>query len=82
MASLLGYMPTSLHNTTLYEIVSDDDKVKPTFGSLHYALKCHLLILHHAQIPLYNTLNMSGSVDTNGEQQVQPHSFKPHSFKL
>jgi len=48
MASLLGYMPTSLHNTTLYEIVSDDDK-----------------------IPLYNTLNMSGSVDTNGEQQLK-----------
>ena len=27
MASLLGYMPTSLHNTTLYEIVADNDKV-------------------------------------------------------
>ena len=48
MASLLGYMPTSLHNTTLYEIVSDNDK-----------------------IPLYNTLNMSASVDTCEQQQVQ-----------
>jgi len=48
MASLLGYMPTSLHNTTLYEIVADNDK-----------------------IPLYNTLNMSGSVDTNGDQQLK-----------
>ena len=48
MASLLGYMPTSLHNTTLYEIVSDNDK-----------------------IPLYNTLNMSASVDTCGQQQVK-----------
>ena len=47
MASLLGYMPTSLHNTTLYEIVSDNDK-----------------------IPLYNTLNMSASVDTCEQQQV------------
>lgn len=48
MASLLGYMPTSLHNTTLYEIVSDNDK-----------------------IPLYNTLNMSASVDTCGSQQLK-----------
>ena len=48
MASLLGYIPTSLHNTTLYEIVSDNDK-----------------------IPLYNTLNMSASVDTCGQQQVK-----------
>ena len=48
MASLLGYMPTALHNTTLYEIVSDNDK-----------------------IPLYNTLNMSATVDTSGQQQVK-----------
>ena len=54
MASLLGYMPTSLHNTTLYEIVSDNDK-----------------------IPLYNTLNMSASVDTCGSQQVRL-SMKPY----
>ena len=48
MASLLGYMPTSLQNTTLYEIVADNDK-----------------------IPLYNTLNMSSSLDTNGDQQLK-----------
>ena len=28
LASLLGYLPSSLHNTTLYEIVADGDKIQ------------------------------------------------------
>ena len=34
MASLLGYMPSSLHNTTLYEIVGDGDKI-PLYNTLN-----------------------------------------------
>ena len=84
MASLLGYMPTSLHNTTLYEIVADNDKVIFIINHNHYLLRpphhnidhnheqqtCNHYNPHNFQIPLYNTLNMSGSVDTNGDQQV------------
>ena len=85
MASLLGYMPTSLHNTTLYEIVADNDKVifiidhnndlppgLPHHNNdhKHEQQTCIHYNPHNFQIPLYNTLNMSGSVDTNGDQQV------------
>ena len=84
MASLLGYMPTSLHNTTLYEIVADNDKVILIINHNHYFPRlphhnndhkheqqtCNHYNPHNFQIPLYNTLNMSGSVDTNGDQQV------------
>ena len=34
LASLLGYLPSSLHNTTLYEIVSDSDKI-PLYNTLN-----------------------------------------------
>ena len=34
MASLLGYLPASLHNTTLYEIVADSDKI-PLYNHLN-----------------------------------------------
>ena len=63
IASLLGCMPTALHNTTLYEIVSDDNKS-----------------------PLYHMLNMSATIDTNGQQQlkllVQPNPLLHLCCKL
>ncbi len=34
LASLLGYLPASLHNTTLYEIVGDADKI-PLYNHLN-----------------------------------------------
>ena len=34
LASLLGYLPSSLHNTTLYEIVADGDKI-PLYNTLN-----------------------------------------------
>jgi PAS domain-containing protein len=34
LASLLGYLPASLHNTTLYEIVGDSDKI-PLYNHLN-----------------------------------------------
>merc|ERR1719400_1925424 len=34
LASLLGYLPSSLHNTTLYEIVADGDKI-PLYNPLN-----------------------------------------------
>ena len=34
LASLLGYLPSSLHNTTLYEIVADTDKI-PLYNTLN-----------------------------------------------
>ena len=34
LASLLGYLPSSLHNTTLYEIVADSDKI-PLYNTLN-----------------------------------------------
>ena len=34
LASLLGYLPSSLHNTTLYEMVSDSDKI-PLYNTLN-----------------------------------------------
>ena len=34
LASLLGYLPASLHNTTLYEIVGDSDKI-PLYNQLN-----------------------------------------------
>ena len=33
LASLLGYLPSSLHNTTLYEMVADSDKI-PLYNTL------------------------------------------------
>ena len=39
-----------------------------------------LTLMHHFQIPLYNTLNMSGSVDTNGDQQVSNRNLTFHHF--
>ena len=34
LASLLGYLPSSLHNTTLYEMVADTDKI-PLYNTLN-----------------------------------------------
>lgn len=34
LASLLGYLPSSLHNTTLYEMVADSDKI-PLYNTLN-----------------------------------------------
>ena len=34
LASLLGYLPSSLHNTTLYEMVADGDKI-PLYNTLN-----------------------------------------------
>lgn len=34
LASLLGYLPASLHNTTIYEIVADGDKI-PLYNTLN-----------------------------------------------
>ena len=47
LASLLGYLSSSLHNSTLYELVADGDK-----------------------IPLYNTLNISPTLNTSEDHQV------------
>ena len=51
MASLLGYMPTSLHNTTLYEIVADNDKVFSSYFIIilhhHTSSSYFIIILHH-----------------------------------
>ena len=45
MASLLGYMPTSLHNTTLYEIVADNDKVIYTIVCVNQIIVIIILLL-------------------------------------
>ena len=34
LSSLVGYLPASLHNTTLYEIVADSDKI-PLYNTLN-----------------------------------------------
>ena len=34
LASLLGFLPSSLHNTTLYEMVADSDKI-PLYNTLN-----------------------------------------------
>lgn len=39
LSSLLGYMPSSLHNTTLYEILGDGDKI-PLYNHLNMSNTC------------------------------------------
>lgn len=49
LASLLGYLPSSLHNTTLYEIVADGDKI-PLYNTLNVSHNSESSDQHQVQI--------------------------------
>ena len=56
LASLLGYLPSSLHNTTLYEIVADGDKI-PLYNTLNVSHNSESSDQHQVQIRRVFTMN-------------------------
>jgi len=73
LSSLVGYLPASLHNTTLYEIVADSDKI-PLYNTLNispntdtsdqYQIKLRVHIrrcnVHASTEQIYELVELSG----------------------
>ena len=56
LASLLGYLPSSLHNTTLYEIVADGDKI-PLYNTLNISHNSESSDQHQVKFGISATKN-------------------------
>lgn len=73
LASLLGYLPSSLHNTTLYEIVADGDKI-PLYNTLNVSHNSETSDQH--QIKLLIHIRRSSVHPVGEDEEVTEQIFE------